>query len=293
MAKVFELVNLGEPKMFVGVSIHQDCNAGTLKILQEQYIEEVLKRINMNNCKPSNTPMAESPNLPKLNSLTVNQALYQRGISLLMYAMVQTQPNIAYATSLLAQHSANPGHKHWNAFKRTLRYLKGTKDLSIVYKKSKGLELTGYVDANYAGNPNTSQSTTGWTFMIGGASIAWSLRKQLTILLSSMEAKYIAAASATRKLIWLCQFLSELNLLPKGPTTLLTNNQLSMALAKNPINHQNTKHIQIKHHFICEMIELKEVDLQYILTNKQVANILTKPLRRTKFPSFVADMGMS
>ncbi|QRW15624.1 Gag-Pol polyprotein/retrotransposon [Rhizoctonia solani] len=293
MAKVFELVNLGEPKMFAGVSIRRDCNARTLKILQERYIEEVLKRFDMNDCKPSNTPMAESPNLPKLNSPTVDQALYQRGIGLLMYAMVQTRPDIAYATGLLAQHSANPGHEHWNAFRRTLRYLKGTKDLGIVYKKLKGSELTGYIDADYAGDPNTSQSTTGWTFMIGGASIAWSSRKQPTISLSSTEAEYVAAASATRKLIWLRQFLSELDLLPEGPTTLLTNNQSSMALAKNPINHQCTKHIRIKHHFIREMIELKEVDLQYIPTNKQVADILTKPLGRTKLPGFVTDMGMS
>ncbi|KAG9080793.1 hypothetical protein FRC06_006157, partial [Ceratobasidium sp. 370] len=116
---------------------------------------------------------------------------------------------------------------------------------------------------------------------------------QLTVSLSSTEAEYVAAASAAREMVWLRQYLSELGFLPEGPTTLLTDNQSSMALAKNPGHHQNTKHIRVKHHFIWEMIELHEADLKYVPTDEQVADVLTKPLGRIKFPFLVSEMGMS
>ncbi|KAJ1304230.1 hypothetical protein OPQ81_005394 [Rhizoctonia solani] len=122
MGNEFDLVNLGEPKMFVGVKIDRDRAAGTIKISQGRYVEDILKRFEMSDCKPCDTPMAESPNLPKLDTPTIDHTLYQRGIGSLMYAMVQTCADLAYSTGLLAQHSANPGKEHWSAFKRILRY---------------------------------------------------------------------------------------------------------------------------------------------------------------------------
>ncbi|KEP45491.1 putative Gag-Pol polyprotein/retrotransposon, partial [Rhizoctonia solani 123E] len=293
MAKFFDIVDLGEPRMFVGVEIQRDREAGTLKISQRRYIKDILDRFQMSDSKPVNTPMAESPNLPKLDSPTIDRTLYQRGIGSLMYAMVSTRPDIAYATGLLAQHAANPGEDHWASLKRVLRYLQGTIEVGIVYDRSKPSELIGYVDSDYAGDKNSSRSTTGWTFQIAGGSVAWSSRKQPTISLSSTEAEYVAASSATRELSWIRQFLSEIGFLSNNPTILFTDNQSSMALAKNPINHQNTKHIRVKYHFIREMIELREVDLKYIPTDEQVADVLTKPLGRIKFPFFVLHLGMS
>ncbi|QRW17437.1 Retrovirus-related Pol polyprotein from transposon TNT 1-94 [Rhizoctonia solani] len=206
--------------------------------------------------------------------------------------MILTRPNIAFATGILAQHAANPGDEHWLAGKQVLQYLQGTKGVGIVYHRSGSKIVEGYVDADFAGDKNTSQSTTGWMFRLGGGSVAWSLRKQPTISLSSTEAEYVAALSAARELVWVQQFLSELKYTPRGATILHTDNQSSMALARNPSNHQNTKHIRIKHHFICEMISLRELELRYIPTDEQIANVLTKPLGRLKFPGFVSGLGM-
>jgi hypothetical protein len=161
-----------------------------------------------------------------------------------------------------------------------------------VFWRSKPLKPLGYVDADYAGDKNTSWPTTGWTFLMARGAVAWSSCKQPTISLSSTEAEYVAAASTASELVWLRQFLSELDFLPDGPTTLLTDNQSSMALARNPPNHQNTTHIRVKHHFIHEMIELREISLQYIPADDQVADVLTKPLGRVKSPGFVAGMRM-
>ncbi|KAJ1303834.1 hypothetical protein OPQ81_008255 [Rhizoctonia solani] len=237
--------------------------------------------------------MVESLDLTKLDSPTIDCTTYQRAIGSLMYAMICTHPDIAYSTGLLAQHAANPGDEHWMAIKRELRYLQGTRDLGITYSQSKLAKLVGYVDADYAGDKNSSRSTSGWVFLMAGGPVAWSSCKQLTISLSSTEAEYVAAASTTRELVWLRQFISELGFLPDGPTTLLTDNQSSIALARNPVNHRSTKHIRVKYHFIREMITLRKIDLRYIPTEKQVADVLTKPLGRIKFPGFIGDMNMS
>ncbi|KAJ1303246.1 hypothetical protein OPQ81_011443 [Rhizoctonia solani] len=117
MGNEFDLVHLGGPKMFVRVKINRDQATGPIKISQGQYVKDILKWFEMSDCKPCDMPMAELPNLPKLDTPTIDCTLYQRGIGSLMYAMVQTHANLAYSTGLLAQHSANPGKEHWSAFK--------------------------------------------------------------------------------------------------------------------------------------------------------------------------------
>ncbi|QRW17545.1 Retrovirus-related Pol polyprotein from transposon TNT 1-94 [Rhizoctonia solani] len=156
LAKSFDIVDLGEAQMFVRVKITRDCKLGTLKISQRQYIDNILKQFGMEEYKSCITPMAESLNLPKLNLPSINWTLYQQGVGSLMYAMISTWPNIAYATGLLAQHAANPGKEHWSALLQVLQYLQGTKDLGIVYNRLKKMELTGFVDTDYAGDPHTS-----------------------------------------------------------------------------------------------------------------------------------------
>ncbi|QRV89310.1 Retrovirus-related Pol polyprotein from transposon TNT 1-94 [Ceratobasidium sp. AG-Ba] len=293
LAKHLEIVDLGEAKMFVGIEIERNRSAGTLKISQRRYINDILARFGMTGCKTCATPMAESPNLPKLDESTIDRTRYQQLIGSLMYAMISTRADIAYATGLLAQHAANPGKEHWDAAHRILRYLNSSIDLGIIYHRSDNLELQGYVDADYAGDKSSSRSTTGWAFFLAGGLIAYSSRKQPTISLSSTEAEYVATSSAARELIWIRQFISELGLLPEGPTTVFSDNQSSIALAKNPANHQNTKHIRVKYHFIREVIALRELDLKYIPTDDQVADVLTKPLGCLKFTRFVSAMGMA
>jgi hypothetical protein len=158
--------------------------------------------------------------------------------------------------------------------------------------RTKEPKLIGYVNADYARDKNSSCSTTGWVFLMSRGSVAWSAHKQPTVSLSSTKGEYVAAASAAHKIIWARQFLSELRFLSDGPTVLFTDNRSSMALARNPANHQSTKHIHVKYQFIHEVIELQEVELQYTPTKEQVADTLTKPLGCVKLPGFVSGMGM-
>jgi hypothetical protein len=246
----------------------------------------------MQDCKPCDTPMAKAIHLPKLDAPTINRTRYQCIVGSLMHAMISTHPDIAFTTGLLAQHATSPGDDHWNAAKCVLRYLQGTRERGIVYAHSKNPKLISYVNADYAGDKNSSRSTTGWVFLMSRGSVAWSACKQPTVSLSSTEAEYVTTASAAHKIIWARQFLSKLGFLSDGPTVLLTDNQSSMVLARNPANHQSTKHIHVKYHFIREVIELQEVELWYTPTEEQVADTLTKLLGHVKFLGFVSGMGM-
>jgi len=180
------------------------------------------------------------------------------------------------------------------AAKRVLRYLKGTLTRGIVYRPPpKG--LTGYSDADWAGDISTRRSTTGYVVMLNNGAIAWRSQRQPTVALSTMEAEYMALTEATKELKWVRQLLTELghNEDKNGPTDLYSDNQSAIALAKNPVSHARAKHIDIRHHFIREAIHDKTVWVQYIPTSEMTADSLTKALGREKHEKCAARMGMS
>ena len=174
---------------------------------------------------------------------------YQSLIGTLMYAMLGTRPDIAFAVGALSKYSSNPGKVHWNEALHVLRYLGGTKDLALVFDGSKGADLSslilGYSDSDWAGDMDTRRSTGGYVFFACGAAISWSSKLQISPALSSTEAEYMACTRAAQEAIWLRQFLDQLGYRQKNPTQLLGDNQGAIALAKNPGNHLQTKHIQL------------------------------------------------
>ncbi|CAE6437900.1 unnamed protein product [Rhizoctonia solani] len=240
--------------------------------------------------------MAEAPKLPKLDLPSVDCTLYPRGFGFPVYAIAPSRPDIAYTTGrgLLAQHVVSSGKQHWSAWTRVLRYSQITKHRWIVYYCLKSLELIGYVNVDYvyAGDLHMSCSTAGWTFMSAGGRVAWSSRKQPITSLSGTGSEYVAAASTAQDLIWIQGFLSELGFIEIGPTTLFTDNQSSMTLAKNPGSHKSTEYIRVKYYVIRGVVTSKGVELKSVPTGEQVAGVLTKPLGRLKFPIFVSGMGM-
>jgi hypothetical protein len=141
----------------------------------------------------------------------------------------------------------------------------------------------GYVDADWASDINDRRSITGYVFVLANGAVSWSSKKQTSVALSSTEAEYMAASAATKEAIWIWTLIRELNMIPSPkPTLLLLDNQSAMSLAKNSVFHDRTKHISIRHHFIREQLEMGEVAVDYISTNAQVADILTKGLTREK-----------
>ena len=145
----------------------------------------------------------------------------------------------------------NPTQEHCNRVKRILRYIKGTEDYGLFYKKGdlKG-ELIGYNDSDFAGDCNDWKGTSGHIFFFGGMAVSWSSQKQSIVALSSCEAEYIAATSATCQAVWMNRLIGELMSNERTKVKLLVDNQSVITLSKNPVHHNRTKHIDTRYHFI-------------------------------------------
>jgi len=152
--------------------------------------------------------------------------------------------------------------------------------------------LHGFVDADWASNINNRKSTSGFIFMLAGGTISWSSKKQSSVALSSTKAEYITGAHTAKEAIWLRHLLTKLGLEINAPTFLHIDNQSAIAIAKNPKFHNCTKHIKIHHHFLHAKVEAGEIELLYIPTSNQIADILTKGLCKEKHWAFAHKMGL-
>ena len=297
------MTNLGETKRFLGVDIERNGAKKRIRILQRTYINEVLHRYGMQDCKPMNTPLPHNIHLePYTESETSSEdrLLYQSMLGSVMYAMLWTRPDLGYAVSLLGRFSANPGPEHWSCMKHGLRYLQGTKDMAIEYDGTAPFNFHGFSDSDWAEDRATRRSTSGNVFLMAKGAVSWASKRQATVALSSTEAEYMAAAFAAKELIWLRQLLLELergfvdpeerNDLPA--TILYGDNQGSNSLTRNPEHYQRTKHIDVVYHFVQERVETNEINVIYIPSDDMTADALTKALPYVKHLQHTQNMGL-
>jgi hypothetical protein len=181
---------------------------------------------------------------------------------------------------------------HLTAVKIIFRYLKGTKDFVLKYKKDIKYNLVGYSDADYAGDLDDRHSTSGNIFVLSGGAISWLSKRQPTVALSTTEAEYISLSQATQEAVWLRRLLNDLKGSDIDSVLIMEDNQGAIALAKNPVAHARTKHIDVRYHFIREALESGVIDLEYCKTDDMVADILTKPLVKGQFCKLRQYMGI-
>jgi hypothetical protein len=214
-----------------------------------------------------------------------------------MYAMLCTRPDVALAISLTNRYQSNPGMPHWTAVKNILKYLCKTKDMFLVYggDSSKGLNVTGYVDASFDTDRDDSKSQTGWVFLINGGAVSWKSAKQTVVAQSTMEAEYMAASDASNEGVWLRKFLLELGVFPNAssPMTILCDNTAAIANCKEPRSHPATKHIDRRFHVIRDYIRDGKVKVCKVHTDDNAADPLTKPLPKEKHEQHRNVMGVS
>jgi hypothetical protein len=173
---------------------------------------------------------------------------YREAVGSIMYAAIGTCPDVAFAVATLSRFLEKPGRAHWEAVKRVTRYLKGTRDLRLTFG-GKNQTLTGYADADSSMNEGR-HAMSGYAFLIDGGAVSWSSKRQEIIVLPTTEAECVAATHAAKEAIWLRTFISEIFSPLDGPTTLYSDNQSAIALAKDNQYHARTKHIDIRFHFI-------------------------------------------
>jgi len=276
---------------FVGIQIDQNKTTGILSLRQQTSIEDLLLKFNMTDCKPASVPM--QPNLNLLPAETSDENLpYRELIGSLLFIARTTRPDISYAVNKMAQFTAGYNETHWKCAKGILRYLKGTLGFEIQFKPNNEIILKGFTDSDYAGSHHDRKSTTGFIYMLNGAPVSWNSQKQPVVAVSSTEAEYVALAAGAKEAVWIRQFLEELGEKQDDPTDLFVDNTSAIKLAHNPEFHQRSKHIDVRFHFTRSLIEQEKIQVSFVSTLEQAADILTKPLQKTKQEEMRALIGL-
>lgn len=219
-------------------------------------------------------------------------APYRELIGALLYLAIATRPDISHTVAKLAQFSSHPEEQHWKTAKHVLRYLKGTKDLGLGYRRTNGISVTGMSDAEWGGCPMERKSFSGYVFFLGKAAIFWSSQKQQTMALSSTEAEYMGLTEAAKEAAYLRGLLIELKLMPSASIVLYVDNQRAKCLAEYPVHHKRTKHIDIRYHYIRDVINREEVILEHLPMEDMVVDIFTKALTGVRHKKMVDALGL-
>lgn len=290
MNEKFE-ITASDPNVFIGMEIKRFPD-GSIFMNQADYIERLIERFGMKNAYESNIPADPNVNLESCDqNIDYIDVPYREAVGSLMFLSVVSRPDISYAVGMVARFVNSPNQACWNAVKKIIRYLMKTRSLGIYYS---GLsqELMGFADADHANDQNSRKSITGYVSLLNGSVVTWCSQKQRIVALSSMEAEYVAASTAAQELLWIRQFLKDVGVSVKNATKLFIDNQSAIALVKNNVYHKRSKHIDVRYHHIRDLQKRKILDVKYINTVDQTADMFTKALPFKSFSSFTEKLGM-
>ncbi|KAL0544329.1 hypothetical protein IC582_019442 [Cucumis melo] len=203
--------------------------------------------------------------------------------------------HISFAVGMLGRYQSNPGMDHWKAAKKVLRYLQGTKDYMLTYKRSDHLEVIGYSDLDFAGCVDTRKSTFGYLFLLGEGAISWKSAKQSIIAASTMEAEFVACFEATVHGLWLRNFISGLGIVDSiaKPLRIFCDNSAAVFFSKNDKYSKGAKHMELKYFAVKEEVQKQRVSIEHISTKLMIADLLTKGLLPKTFNDHIERMGIS
>ena len=302
----FQISDLGRLRYFLGIEVSRSPQG--ILLSQRKYVLDMLSECGLLGCKPVDSPMLPTGKLlPEDGSPMKDPERYRRFVGKLNYLTV-TRPDISFAVSVLSQFMATPYTGHWDAALRVLRYLKTTPGLGILYSDQGHCRvgafteegdgrISGFSDADWAGCPISRRSTTGYCVFVGGNLVSWKSKKQHTVSRSSAESEYRAMADVTSEMIWVRRLLRELGVVSDSLMRLYCDSKSAIHIAKNQVFHERTKHIEVDCHLIRDRVVGTKVDppsIQpiHVKTEFQLADILTKPLRKTQIDFICNKLGM-
>ncbi len=291
LSSKFEMKDLGEVDVILGVKVTKIKEGFTLS--QSHYVEKILKNFDSYDVTPVRTPYDASIHLKKNKGNSVSQTEYAKIIGSLMFLMNYTRPDIAYAVSRLSRYTHSPNVDHWNALKRLLKYLRGTMELGLHYVKFPNV-LEGYCDANWVSDNDEVNSTSGYVFTLCGAAISWKSAKQSVIARSTMESEFIALDLAGQEAEWLRNLMADIPLWgrPTPPVPIHCDSQAAMGVAKSSAYNGKKRHIRIRHEAVRHLILNGVLTMEYIRSERNLADPLTKGLNRKMVLETSRGMGL-
>ncbi|GJS25378.1 retrovirus-related pol polyprotein from transposon TNT 1-94 [Tanacetum coccineum] len=289
MCSKFKMSMMGKISFFLGLQISQSPRG--IFINQSKYALESLKKYGYESCDPVDTPMVEKSKLDEdKEGKAVDPSHYRGMIGTLLY-LTASRPDLQFAICMCARYQARPTEKHLNAVKRIFRYLKGTVHRGLWYPKDSSFALTAFADADHAGCQDTRRSTSGSIQLLGDRLVSWSSKRQKSAAISSTEAEYIALSGCCAQVLWMRSQLTDygfgFNKIP-----MYCDNKSAIALCCNNVQHSRSKHIDIRFHFIKEHVENGVIELYFVNTEYQLADIFTKALGRERIEFLINKLGM-
>ncbi|CAI7881178.1 unnamed protein product [Closterium sp. NIES-53] len=286
--------DLGELQHYLGMTITRDRSARTISLSQGHYLQQVLERFAMARGNPQPTPLSVGHHLSPPSSPSPSSHPYPELIGSLMYAMVSTRPDLAYPISVLARFVGAGKHteEHWQAAKRVLRYIRGTKDYVLTLGGPSPPLLNGYSDSSWADSRPDQRSSQGYGFSLGSGLISWRSTRSSAVALSSCEAELYAATMAAQEARWLTFLLDELGA-PQRCPTIWCDNASTIHLAKDAAYHGRSKHIELRFFFIRELVEAGHLRLGKIDSAANLADIFTKALPQASHSSLLRLLGLT
>ena len=291
MTQEFDMSNLGSLSSYLGIEVKQGKNF--IFLSQTAYAQKVLQHAKLGECNVAISPLETRAQFTNEEGRsTVNSTVYRSLIGSLRY-LTHTRPDLLFLVGIHSLFMENPTQEHYNGVKRVLRNVKGTEDYGLLYKKGdlKG-DLIRYSDSDFVGDCHDWKSTSRHIFFFGGMAISWSSQKHSIVALSSCEAEYIAATTATYQVVWMNRLIGELTNNEESTVKLMVDNQSAITLSKNPVHHNRTKHIDTRYHLIRECVEGKKIKIVFIWREDQLADMFTKALGILKFLEMRGQIGI-
>jgi len=258
---------------------------------QQKYVKELIKRFGMESAKPIDPPISPSTRLViDDGNPSVEEKSYRGMIGLLLY-LSTSRPDIVFSVSLCAHFQSKPKETHLKAVKRILRYLKHTPDIALWYPRGCKFDLIGYAHADYTGFLVNRKSTSSMAHFLGPCLVSWTTKEQYSVAMSTAEARYVVATSCFAQLFWIRQQLKDFSI-DTGCIYIFCDSTGAINIAKNPCQHNKTKYIDIRHHFLRDNVEKGLISMNFCATNTQIADIYTKALSREQFEKNRLELGL-
>ncbi|GJZ57743.1 retrovirus-related pol polyprotein from transposon TNT 1-94 [Tanacetum coccineum] len=285
----FEMSMMGELNFFLGLQIKQLDDG--IFFNQSKYIKEMLKKFGLEDSKPIKTPMSTETKLTRdEEGESVDNTKYRGMIGSLLY-LTASRPDIMFSVCLCARFQEDPKTSHLEAVKRIFRYIKGTTHLGLWYPKGSGIETIVYADSDHAGDYVDRKSTSGVCTFMGCCLTSWFSKKQTALAISTTEAEYVSAGKACQQALWMKQALIDYGV-RLDDIPIMCDNKGAIDLSKNPVQHSRTKHIEIRHHFLRDNVQKGNISIEKVTSEDNIADILTKPLKREPFNYLRLGLGM-
>jgi hypothetical protein len=287
----WETRDLGEVTEFLRMRITRE--GRSIHLDQSAYLRVVLERCGMQNAKSAITPLPAGY-VPKPSDEPANperRSRFQTVIGSLLYLMLGTRPDISFAVTKLAQYSANPSKDHLDKALYICRYLVGTQNYRLTYDGASEQGLNATTDSDWASDATDRRSQSGYFVKLAGGLISWTSRAQKTIALSSTEAEYMALSDCSRQVVWMHTLMGELGY-DLQPIPICGDNQGSIFIASNPVTEKRSKHIDIRYHYVREVVNRGLAKIYFIDGDENPADLLTKNLGSVKFLKFRAMLGL-